>query len=120
LPKGSKQREAGWDFLNWLCATDEGTELYGRLFTQTPGYKASPWYEKIPQEKPEMVPFLDILKEARHQRPVMPAQAYFTGALQRNVDSALLGEVTAQEALTAATQETQKELDNILERGFGS
>jgi multiple sugar transport system substrate-binding protein len=118
LPKGSAQRDAGWEFLNWLCASDEGTELFGRLFSQTPGYKKSPWYEKIPQEKPEMVPFLDILSEARHQRPVMPAQAYFMGALQRNVDAALLGEVTAQAALAAATEETQKELDNILSRGF--
>lgn len=120
VPKGAKQTEAAWDFLNWLCASDEGTTLFGKLFTQTPGYKKSSWYAQIPTEKPEMVPFVDILKEARHQRPVMPAQAYFMGALQRNVDAALNGEMSAADALKAAGEETQKELDKILKSGFGS
>ncbi|HXF64642.1 MAG TPA: ABC transporter substrate-binding protein [Caldilineaceae bacterium] len=118
IPQGAKQIEPAWDFLNWLCATDEGTILFGRLFSQTPGYKDSAWYDLLPEEKPEMVPFLDILREARHQRPVMPAQAYFMGALQRNVDAALLGEKSPQQALADATEETQNELNRILERGF--
>jgi multiple sugar transport system substrate-binding protein len=117
LPKGAKQKDAGWDFLNWLAATDEGTGLYGKLFTQTPGYKNSSWYNELAKDE-RMSQFVDILKEARHQRPVMPAQAFFMGALQRNVDAALFEEKTAQQALVDATSETQKELDKILERGF--
>lgn len=118
IPVGAPQPDASWEFLHWLCATDEGTELYGRLFAQFPGYKNSSWYDKLPQERPQMTPFLDILTEARHQRPVMPAQAFFMGALQQNVDAALRGEKSASEALYDATQSTQRELDQILQSGF--
>lgn len=44
----------------------------------------------------------------------MPAQAYYTGALQRAVDSAIYGEKPAKQALDDATKETQTELDKIL------
>lgn len=118
LPKGAAQKDAGWDFMQWLCATDEGTTLFADLLKQTPGYKNSAWYGTVAEKFPDLVPFVDILKEARHQRPVMPAQAFFMGALQRNVDQALLGEKTAEQALTDATTETQAELDKILASGF--
>jgi multiple sugar transport system substrate-binding protein len=117
IPKGATQTEPAWNFLNWLCATDEGTSLFGELFTQTPGYKKSAWYAEL-EKDPEMSQFVNILEETRHQRPVMPAQAFFMGALQRNVDAALFNEKTAQQGLADATEETQKELDRILERGF--
>ncbi|MEZ4657900.1 MAG: ABC transporter substrate-binding protein [Caldilineaceae bacterium] len=116
MPVGARHPDAAWDFLHWLCATDGGTELYGRLFMQFPGYQKSSWYAKLPQERPQLVPFLDILTAARHQRPVMPAQAFFMGALQQNVDAALRGEKSAMEALHDAAESTQRELEQILQR----
>ena len=116
LPKGTKQMDAAWDFVHWLCATDEGTGLYGRLMTQTPGYKKAKWYQELANEKPQIAPFIDILKEARHQRPVMPAQATFMGALQQNVDAALKGEKSAEQALKDASAETQEALNKLVQK----
>ncbi len=58
--------------------------------------------------------FLRILEECRHQRPVMPAQAYYMGALQRAVDSARYGRKTPRQALRDARIETQRELGLVL------
>ena len=58
--------------------------------------------------------FLKILEECRHQRPVMPAQAYYMGALQRAVDDAIYGKKTPKQALIDARIETQRELDLVL------
>ena len=62
-------------------------------------------------------PFYDILVETRHQRPVMPAQAFYMGALATAVDNAIFGKSTPQEALAEVTTTTQKELDRILKEG---
>lgn len=120
IPNGAAHPDAAWDFIHWLCATDEGTALFGELFNQTPGYKKSPWYAILEAEQPQMQPFLEILRAARHQRPVMPAQAFYMGALQRNVDAALRGEASPEMALRTASAETQTELNRILEQGFGA
>jgi multiple sugar transport system substrate-binding protein len=119
IPHGAVQTDAAWAFIHWLCATDAGTSLFGELFNQTPGYKKSSWYAVLEAQQPEMQQFVDILREARHQRPVMPAQGFYMGALQRHVDAALRGEASAEQALRAARRETQAELDRILHEGFG-
>ncbi|MEM7133863.1 MAG: substrate-binding domain-containing protein [Chloroflexota bacterium] len=119
LPKGATETDAAWDFISWACASDEGTSLYGQLFNQTPGYRRASWYDVLAAEQPRMAQFIEILETAKHQRPVMPAQATYMGTLQAHVEEALLGYVTPQDALASATVETQATLDEILERGFG-
>jgi multiple sugar transport system substrate-binding protein len=116
IPKGAKHRDAAFDFIKWISTSDEGTNIMGNTFNQFPGYKKSPYYEKV-QQDPELKPFYEILVETKHQRPVMPAQAFYMGALQRAVDAAIFGQKTPQQALDDATAETQKELDRILKEG---
>lgn len=116
VPQGSKQSEAAMEFLRWTCASDEGTKFVGEKFGLFPGYKNSPYYTETVTKDPKLNMFYEILKETKHQRPVMPAQAYYTGALTRAVDSALYQEKTAKQALDDATAETQKELDKILKK----
>lgn len=118
IPQGAAQIDAAWAFTHWLCATDRGTSVFAESLNQTPGYKKSPWYDDVAATQPHMAQFVDILREARHQRPVMPAQAHYMGALQRNVDAALRGEASATLALTLTTEETQAELDRILTEGL--
>lgn len=112
MPKGAKNMDPGWEFLQWISAGD-GTNIIWDTFGNFPGYKQSPAYEKIAQDTTKKA-FYDILVETKHQRPVMPAQAYFAAALQRAVDAAIYGQKTPQEALDEATTDTQKELDRIL------
>jgi maltose-binding protein MalE len=60
--------------------------------------------------------FVQILEDTKHQRPVMPAQAFYMGALDRAVDRALYNKQTPKEALDQATRETQAELDLVTGR----
>jgi multiple sugar transport system substrate-binding protein len=116
LPKGAKQKDAAFEFVKWLTSTNEGTTLGYDAQGQFPGYKKSPAFDKI-QQSPTLKPFYEILVETQHQRPVMPAQAFFASELQRAVDSAIYGQKTAQQALDDATANTQKELDRIIKEG---
>ncbi len=113
IPRGSAHPEAAFTFMKWLCTNEEA----GRSMIVTtgtfPGYARSPAFDAI-QGNPKLEVFYDILRNTRHQRPVMPAQAYFTGALERAVSYTLHGNKTPREALLDAQTETQKELDRIL------
>ncbi len=110
LPRGSRNTKLGWELIRWLCATDEGTTAAGRESGLFPGYRKSS-YLQITRDKKNYGSFLRILEECRHQRPVMPAQGFYMGALNRAVDNALYGKMTPKAALDQATRETQEELD---------
>lgn len=113
IPKGSRNPDAAWKLIEWMCATPEGTTIVAEKAGLFPGYRNSPYFKRI-AGKPGYGDFLNILEECRHQRPVMPAQAYYMGALQRAVDDAIYGKKSPKQALTDARIETQRELDLIL------
>jgi multiple sugar transport system substrate-binding protein len=117
IPKGVKNREAAFEFVKWMSTDDTATTIAGKTFNQFPGFKNAPYYAEV-QKDEQLKAFYDILVETRHQRPVMPAQAFYTGSLARAVDAAVFGEKTPQQALDDATAETQKELDRILAEGI--
>jgi multiple sugar transport system substrate-binding protein len=116
LPAGSRHPKEGWELIRWLCADDAGTELVGREMGLMPGFRRSPAFATL-KSAPGFDQFYRILLETRHQRPVMPVQAYYMGALQRAVDAAIYGKKTPKQALDDATAETQAELDVVLRGG---
>lgn len=113
LPSGSRHPKEGWELIRWLCADDAGTTLIGREMGLMPGARRSPAFAELRNVR-GFDQFYRILLETRHQRPVMPVQAYYMGALQRAVDAAIYGKKTPQKALDDATAETQAELDVVL------
>jgi len=113
IPKGSRNREGAEELLRWMCATNEGTVAVGQASGLFPGYRRSPCFAEV-RNRPGVGMLYKILLETRHQRPVMPAQAYYMGALQRAVEAALYGQKTPIQALRDAGTETQAELDFIL------
>lgn len=113
IPKGSRHPREAWELMRWLCADNKGTSIIAEKTGLFPGYRSSPYFAKI-RNKPGYDMFLKILEECRHQRPVMPAQAFYMGALQRAVDDATYGKATPKQALTDARIETQRELDLVL------
>jgi len=117
IPKGSRNLEAAFEFVKWMSISDKATTINGKTFNQFPGFKNAPYYAEV-QKDPKLKAFYDILSETKHQRPVMPAQAFYTGELARAVDAAVFGQKTAQQALDEATANTQKELDRILREGI--
>lgn len=110
LPKGCKHPDLGWEFIRWMCADPKGTATVGRSMAILPGYRKSPYFTEV-QANSKYAKFIEIMKLCSHQRPVMPAQAYYTGALDRAVSAALYGLKTPKQALDDATVETQRELD---------
>lgn len=113
IPKGSRHPKEAWELIRWMCADPRGTTVVAEKTGLFPGYRKSPYFARI-RSKPGYGMFLRILEECRHQRPVMPAQAYYMGALQRAVDDAIYGKKTPKQALVDARIETQRELDLIL------
>lgn len=113
LPRGSRNTKLGWELIRWLCASDEGTLAAGQANGLFPGYRKSPYLKQARNQK-NAASFLGILEECRHQRPVMPAQGFYMGAMNRAVDNALYGKMTPNVALDQATRETQEELDLVL------
>jgi len=112
IPRGARHSEEAWEFIRWLCYEDEGTTLVGQATGLFPGRKDSPYFEQI-RDKPYYGMFLRILEDCRHQRPVMPVQAFYMRALQRAVDAAIYGTKTPAEALRLAREQTQRELDLV-------
>lgn len=100
IPKGAKNPDASWQFLKWLCATDQGTNMLGQTVIDFPGYKASSYFDHM---DPSLKPFYPILESTLHQRPVTPAEDYYMGQLTTQVGYALYGQKTAKQALNDCT-----------------
>ena len=113
IPKGSKHPEEAWEFIKWCCCDPEGTSVVAKTQGLFPGYRNSPYFDEI-RTLPGYSDFLNILEECRHQRPVMPAQAFYMGSLNRAVDYAIYGRMSAEDALKSANKETQTELNLLV------
>jgi multiple sugar transport system substrate-binding protein len=109
------RRRAALEYILWTCTSDEGTAMSVRTIRNFPGWRASPFFDEARRD-PRLRVFAEILEKCKHQRPVMPAQAYYMNQLDRAVDRAVRGELTPQEALDRATADTQQFLDRILAR----
>ena len=113
IPRGSRNPKAAFEFMKWLCTSpDAGNTMINTMGT-FPAYKNSPAFA-IVDERPELKVFYDVLKNTRHQRPVIPAQAFYMGALDRAVSEILNRMRTPEEALMKAQNDTQKELDRVM------
>lgn len=115
IPKGAKNPDDAFKVIQWLCTSPEGTTRIARALGTMPGYRKSPYLDKAGKD-PRMKALIGILENSKNQRPVMPAQAYYMGELERAVDAALYGTKTPGEALSDASDRTQKQLDRILAR----
>jgi ABC-type glycerol-3-phosphate transport system substrate-binding protein len=116
LPKGAKNQELGFEFIRWLCHDAEGTATVGRATGLFPGMRRSPYFDEV-RNKRYYSTFLQILEDCRHQRPVMPVQAFYMRQMQRAVDAAVYKQKTPKQALHEAQVTTQRELDLILNAG---
>ena len=109
---------AAMEYILWTCASPAGTTLAVRTTMGFPGWKPSPFFAEADKD-PHLRVFVDILRKCKHQRPVMPAQAYYMNELDRAVDRAVRGELSPQAALEEARENTQAFLDRILQRPEG-
>jgi len=113
--KDSQQRKAALEYILWTCASREGTAFSVRTKRNFPAWRKSNFFDEAARD-PRLKVYVDILRQSRHQRPVMPAQSFLMDQLDRAVDHAIHGDMTPEEALRKATEDTQKELDRVLRR----
>jgi len=113
IPKGARNQEDAWELIRWLCHSPEGTRVVGGEAGVFPGMRRSSYFEEV-QGRKYYADYARILQESKHQRPVMPVQAFYMRALQRAVESAVYGRMTPAEALAGARVNTQAELDLAL------
>jgi multiple sugar transport system substrate-binding protein len=118
IPKGAKNPEAGFQFMNYIAGTGQGVEYLATQRKLFPGYTKAKFYTDI-QNDPKLGQFLNILKETQHQRPVIPVQSFYSKALGKALDDAVLGGKAPKDALAEATTNTQRELDSTLKRYGG-
>ncbi|MFN3651686.1 MAG: ABC transporter substrate-binding protein [Armatimonadota bacterium] len=113
IPAGSRHPDDAWELIRWLCHDEEGTVLVGREKGLLPGMRRSAYFREVVRD-PRLEAFVRILEESRHQRPVMPVQAFYMREMKRAVDAAVYGQKTPAEALADARKNTQAELDLVL------
>ena len=99
IPKGAKNPDAAWEFVKWICASNEGTSKSANATLEFPGFKKSPFFDDLPGDAK---PFYPILQSTQHQRPVTPAEDYYMGQLLNEVSNALYGKKTPKQALTTS------------------
>lgn len=116
LPKGARHQDEGFEFIRWLCHDPEGTRVVGQETGLFPGMRHSPYFDEV-RDREYYSTFLQILEACKHQRPVMPVQAFYMRQMQRAVDSAIYKQKTAKQALEDAQKATQAELDLVLRGG---
>ncbi len=114
-----EKRKAALKFILWACASPEGTSLEIRTSQIIPAWKNSPFFPEANKD-PRLSVYMRILENCRHQRPVMPVQAFYMDQLNRAVDKAVRGEKTPKEALDEATRKTQERLDELLAESGGA
>ena len=117
------RRKAALEYILWMCARPEGTTLAVRSSRNFPGWKPAPFFAEA-RKDPRFAMFIRILEKCKHQRPVMPAQAFYMDELSRAVDKYIRAEkkpdgapYSAKELLDEATRRTQQHLDRIRKRG---
>lgn len=109
------KRRAALEYILWTCATQAGTRMSVRTIRNFPGWRPSGFFDEADRD-PRLRVFVEILRKCKHQRPVIPAQGYYMNQLDRAVDRAVRGELSPKDALDAATRDTQRFLDKILNR----
>jgi ABC-type glycerol-3-phosphate transport system substrate-binding protein len=114
------QQRAALRYILWACAEEGGTKLSVRTTGDFPGWRAGSFFKDACKD-PHKAVFAKILENCKHQRPVMPAQAFFMNELNRAVDKAVRNEkksdgtpFTAKELLKEASRRTQLHLDRML------
>jgi multiple sugar transport system substrate-binding protein len=113
IPKGAANPDAAWEFVKWICASNEGTTMAGNAVGDFPGYRKSSFFSNLPAN---IKPFYPILQTTEHQRPVTPAEDYYMGRLDAEVSNALYGKKTPKQALTDCTKDVQSYLNGLLKK----
>ena len=100
-----EQKEAAKEFVKWLTSQEEET-AFCLSSSQPPTVKAVYSDADVHEAIPFYTDFYSIIENGKG-RPVSPSYAELSDAIQRNVHSALTGEVSVEDALNALQEEAE-------------
>ncbi|WP_175639221.1 ABC transporter substrate-binding protein [Metabacillus schmidteae] len=108
IPKGVKNLDASWEFVKWMCATEEG-----QSFKEITGeFAAMPEVnEKMYADDPRQDIFLEVLPNGKH-RPVVLAGNMMWDELAKAPDLVMNKQGTPKEILDSITEKINKEIEN--------
>jgi len=92
IPRGSPHPDEAFELMRWMCHDPAGTTAVWEEAGLFPGVRNAPCFEGL-KDKPYYRAFLDIVEACKHQRPVMPSQAFFMREMDRAVDAARFGRI---------------------------
>ena len=118
IPAGAKNPEAAWDFIKWLCVTDEGTKAQWETMGFPPAYRKAAVLQEIKND-PVMAPYYNVLVTSQHSRPAFLVGAFYAAQLELLVSDAVFGKMTPLQALRTVKQNTMNEL-NRFKRELGA
>ncbi|HEX3814542.1 MAG TPA: ABC transporter substrate-binding protein [Mycobacteriales bacterium] len=111
IPAGSKKKDAAWDFIKWMSASEAGTAAQWKDIGFLPTYLGKA-LESVKTNK-EMSPFYDTLFATESVRPNIPVADFFAESMETEVSKAIYGQATALQALRTINHDTQRELDRF-------
>jgi len=111
IPAQSKRKDAAWDFLKWMSATEAGTAAEWKNVGLVPTYFGGA-LETVKKD-PVMNPFYTTLFATENVRPNIPVADFFAQSLETEVSKAIFGEKSALAALRTVNSDTQRELDRF-------
>lgn len=113
IPANAKNRDEAWAFLKWMCVENAGTRETLKQTGFLPSYKNT---QAFASHDKKMTPWIETLKIAKHQRPVMPVTPVYFAECDLAVQSVLDGKKSPTNALNEANTKIQKELDRYLSK----
>ncbi len=112
IPKASKQKKEAWNFLKWMYEKEQLIAMAKADFDLAPARKsvlADPYYS--PQNKPLYGSRLAIWAEDSKFMPLCPEYSVvWTGIVEPILQSAVLGKITVNEAISRLNTEINKKL----------
>lgn len=112
IPQGARDPDLSWEFIKYITATEEGTHRFAVASGWFPSYLPSPAFVDF-REDPILSPFLDIVVNAVHQRPVVPVQEVYWRELDQTMIRVLVDKAPPGETLRRAREIVQRELDSL-------
>lgn len=120
IPKGNRGHDdQAFELIRWMCADPVGTTIMSRKMKLLPAYRKSPFFtEDVPRD-PILSAYYKILQNARHYRPITPANASYITELRRAMSRAFESaerNQTPEGYLREARRNTTQQLERILAR----
>lgn len=107
--------DLAWEFIQFITATDTGTEAFASASGTIPAYLRSPAHQAFLQD-PITTVYLEIAQQARHVRPAVPVIADYGVLLDEAFSSVLNGLQQPVDALNYVQEQIQMKLDEVLQQ----